>query len=212
MIKIENLTKKYGKKIILDKINIELHKGGIYGFVGKNASGKTMLFKCICGFVLPNTGKVLINNKEIGKEQDFPYKCGVIIENPGFIGDITGFANLKILSSINNIIDDNKIKNTMELVGLNPNEKKDVKKYSLGMRQKLGIAQAIMEDPELLILDEPMNSLDSDSVKNIREILINLKSKGVTILISSHNNEDIKALCDKVFSIENGIVSEQLTF
>ncbi len=135
-----------------------------------------MLFKAICGFIIPTKGKMFINNKEVGKDIDFPEKCWVIIKTSGFINSISGFENLKILASINNLIDDNKIKNTMELVGLNPNEKINVKKYSLGMKQKLAIYQSIMEEPELLILDEPMNSLDVDSVENIRNILLNIKN------------------------------------
>jgi len=196
MIKIENYSKVYKDKTVLNNINLELKEGKIYGFIGKNASGKTMLFKAICGFIIATKGKIFINNKEIGRDIDFPEKCGVIIETPGFINNISGFKNLKILASINDSINDDKIKESMELVGLNPNEKISVKKYSLGMRQKLAIAQAIMEEPELLILDEPMNSLDSDSVENIRNILLDIKSKGTTILISSHNIDDINILSE----------------
>lgn len=208
MIKIENYSKVYKDKTVLNNINLELEEGKIYGFTGKNASGKTMLFKAICGFIIPTKGKIFINNKEIGKDIDFPEKCGVIIETPGFINSISGFKNLKILASINNLIDDNKIKNAMELVGLNPNEKINVKKYSLGMKQKLAIAQAIMEEPKLLILDEPMNSLDVDSVENIRNILLDIKDKGTTILISSHNVDDINILSDEIYKVENGVVSK----
>lgn len=208
MIKIENYSKVYKDKTVLNNINLELEKGKIYGFTGKNASGKTMLFKAICGFIIPTKGKIFINNKEIGKDIDFPEKCGVIIETPGFINSISGFKNLKILASINNLIDDSKIKNVMELVGLNPSEKINVKKYSLGMKQKLAIAQAIMEEPELLILDEPMNSLDVDSVENIRNILLDIKNTGTTILISSHNVNDINILSDEIYKVENGVVSK----
>ncbi|AQW24500.1 ATP-binding cassette domain-containing protein [Clostridium perfringens] len=208
MIKIENYSKVYKDKTVLNNINLELKEGKIYGFIGKNASGKTMLFKAICGFIIATKGKIFINNKEIGRDIDFPEKCGVIIETPGFINNISGFKNLKILASINDSINDDKIKESMELVGLNPNEKISVKKYSLGMRQKLAIAQAIMEEPELLILDEPMNSLDSDSVENIRNILLDIKSKGTTILISSHNIDDINILSDEIYKVENGVVSK----
>lgn len=208
MIKIENYSKVYKDKTVLNNINLELKEGKIYGFIGKNASGKTMLFKAICGFIIATKGKIFINNKEIGRDIDFPEKCGVIIETPGFINNISGFKNLKILASINDSINYDKIKESMELVGLNPNEKISVKKYSLGMRQKLAIAQAIMEEPELLILDEPMNSLDSDSVENIRNILLDIKSKGTTILISSHNIDDINILSDEIYKVENGVVSK----
>lgn len=207
MIEFKNFTKTYGNKTILNDITLKLEKGKIHGFVGKNASGKTMLFKAICGFIIPTKGCVLVNEKEIGKDLDFPTDCGVIIEVPGFINNISGFKNLKILASINNKINSEKIKDSLRLVGLDPNDKRPVNSYSLGMKQKLAIAQAIMEDPSLLILDEPLNAIDKESVIDLKELLINLKKNGVTILITSHIDENINSLCDNVYKVSNGSVS-----
>lgn len=207
MIEIKNLSKNFFKTSVLKDVNLKLEDGQIYGFSGRNASGKSVLFKMICGFLKPSSGIISIDGKVIGKDIDFPERCGIIIETPGFIDDLTGFKNLKILASIRNKIDDSKIKESMKLVGLDPDEKKSVKKYSLGMRQKLALAQAIMEEPKILILDEPMNSLDSDSVENIREVLLELKKSGVLILISSHIKDDLEVLCDKVYTVRDGNVN-----
>lgn len=204
MIEITNLSKKFKDKSILNNINISMDKGKVYGFVGRNASGKTVFFKLLCGFLSPTEGKICIDGREIGKDIDFPEDCGVIIENPGFIDNISGMKNLKILADINKKIDENKIRDTIKLVGLDPDDRRSVKNYSLGMKQKLAIAQAIMEDPKILVLDEPMNSLDEESVQIIRDIIIDMKNKGVTVLISSHIKEDIEVLCDEVFKVSNG--------
>lgn len=204
MIEITNLSKKFKDKSILNNINISMNKGKVYGFVGRNASGKTVFFKLLCGFLSPTEGKICIEGREIGKDIDFPEDCGVIIENPGFIDNISGIKNLKILADINKKIDEDKIRNTIKLVGLDPDDRRSVKNYSLGMKQKLAIAQAIMEDPKILVLDEPMNSLDEESVEIIRDIIIDMKNKGVTVLISSHIKEDIEVLCDEVFKVSNG--------
>ncbi len=204
MIEITNLSKKFKDKSILNNINISMDKGKVYGFVGRNASGKTVFFKLLCGFLSPTEGKICIDGREIGKDIDFPEDCGVIIENPGFIDNISGMKNLKILADINKKIDENKIRDTIKLVGLDPDDRRSVKNYSLGMKQKLAIAQAIMEDPKILVLDEPMNSLDEESVQIIRDIIIHMKNKGVTVLISSHIKEDIEVLCDEVFKVSNG--------
>ncbi|MGL4875888.1 MAG: ATP-binding cassette domain-containing protein [Clostridium sp.] len=207
MIEFKGIYKSFGKKSVLEDVNLELESGKIYGFVGRNASGKTVLFKMLCGFFAPTKGEVLVDGKKIGKEIDFPEDCGIIIETPGFIDYLTGKKNLQILASIRNIIGNEEIEESMIRVGLEPNAKEQVKKYSLGMKQKLAIAQAIMEKPKILILDEPMNSLDEISVKMIREILLELKKEGVTILISSHIREDIDVLSDEVFAIKEGKVS-----
>lgn len=205
-IVINNLTKEIKGEKILDNINIELEEGKIYGFVGYNGSGKSMLFKAICGLIKPTNGYVKIEDMILGKDISFPKNIGVLIEEPGFIPNYTGFNNLKILADIQGKINDNQIKEALNIVGLDPNNKKSVKKYSLGMKQKLGIAQAIMEDPEILILDEPMNALDLDSVKKIRNLLLELKEKGKTILIASHNKEDIELLSDKIYILDKGKV------
>ena len=192
MIKIENYTQKIKKDIILNDINLHLKENKIYGFVGRNGSGKSILFKGICGLLNISNGKIIIKGKEIGKDIDFYDNLGAVLDGAGFLPNLSSFDNLKLLASIRNKISDSDIKSALNKVGLDPNDKKKYKKYSLGMKQKLALAQAIMENPELLILDEPFNGLDSYSVKDIREMLIDYKKEGKTILISSHIKEDEK--------------------
>lgn len=203
IIKIDSLSKKANNIDILKNISVEFKKGTIYGIVGRNGSGKTMLFKAICGLINVSSGKITVFDKSIEKGA-FPENTGVIIENPGFLPQYSAFKNLQILASIKNKIDDDTIKSYLNLVTLDPEDKRPVKKYSLGMKQKLGLAQALMESPELLILDEPMNALDDNSVKLIRKILLDLKAKGVTILLASHNKEDIEQLCDEIYTMNAG--------
>lgn len=208
IIKVENVSLKIKKDIILDKINVNFEKGKIHGLIGRNGSGKTMLMKCICGFVKVTSGQVIVDNKVVGKDCDFPDNIGVIIETPGFIPYYSGFRNLKLLAKINNKIIDNDIKKSMESVGLNPNLKRAVGKYSLGMRQRLGLAQAIMENPEILILDEPMNGLDKEGVQDMRKYLIELRNQGKTIILASHSSEDISVLCDTVNEMDKGKIKK----
>ena len=203
-IEICNYTKKLSKNLVLENINLSLSGGKIYGFVGKNGSGKTMLMRAICGLILPTSGFVKINNKIIGKDISFPDSVGALIENPGFISEYSGFQNLKILAQIQKKIDDKKIVDTMRMVGLDPNEKKSFRKYSLCMKQKLGIAQALMEDPELILLDEPTNALDEKSVENILSIIEKEKAKDKLILIASHDKLILEQICDEIINIENG--------
>ncbi|WP_337405526.1 ATP-binding cassette domain-containing protein [Porcipelethomonas sp.] len=204
IIDMKNINLKIGKNDILKNINVEFEKGKIHGLIGRNGSGKTMLMKCICGFVKPTDGTVFVADKQIGKDCDFPDSVGIIIETPGFIPYYSGYRNLKLLADLNKKIDKEKIRNTMQMVGLVPDLKRHVKKYSLGMRQRLGLAQAIMENPDLLILDEPMNGLDKDGVSDMRKYLLNLKEQGKTILIASHSAEDIEILCDTVCEMDKG--------
>ncbi len=204
MITIYSLSLKIKKRQILKNINIEIQNGLAYGLVGNNGCGKTMLMKCIVGLIKPTEGKVVADGKIIGKDVDFLEDVGLIIENPGFVSFYSGFRNLKSLAYINNKIDDNKIKECMKICGLDPELKLSLKKYSLGMKQRLGIAQAIMEDPQYLILDEPMNGLDKNGVKDVRKILLDLKSSGKTIIMSSHNASDIESICDVVFEMDGG--------
>lgn len=205
---IENLTKEIKGQKILNDISIELKNSNIYGFIGYNGSGKSMLFKAICGFIIPTSGKVFVLGKRVSKETDFPEKVGALIEHPGFLPDLNGFSNLKYLAEIQNIISDDDIKNAIRMVGLNPDDKKKVKAYSLGMKQRLGIAQAIMENPEILILDEPFNGLDKQGVESIRALLLKLKEDGRTILLCSHNSEDINILCDHVWELDSGSINQ----
>ncbi|MFY8258331.1 ABC transporter ATP-binding protein [Clostridium perfringens] len=202
-VKIKNLSKKIKENIILNDINVNFSYGEINGIIGINGSGKTMLFKTICGLTNYTSGEIYVFNKLI-KNGEFPDDTGIIIESPGFLPNYSGFKNLQILASIKNIISDDDIRYFIELVGLNPNDNRPVKKYSLGMRQRLGIAQALMEKPKLLVLDEPMNALDETGVSLVRKILLDLKSKGITILLASHNKDDINTLCDNIYEIKNG--------
>ena len=208
MIRICQLSLTIQKNDILKNINIEFAKGKIHGLIGRNGSGKTMLMKCICGFVRPTSGEIIVNEKRVGKDCDFPENIGIIIETPGFIPYYSGYKNLKLLADLNKKIGASEIKNAMIQVGLDPDLKLHVKKYSLGMRQRLGLAQAIMEDPDLLILDEPMNGLDKDGVADMRKYLLALKEQGKTILIASHSAEDIDVLCDTVCEMDKGILSK----
>lgn len=207
VIEFVNYTKKFRNEVVLDNINITFEKGGFYGIIGKNGSGKSVLFKAICGFIKPTNGFVKVNGKKIGVDEDFPKNVGAMIEKPGFLQSYTGYKNLKFLSEINNVITDKEIHDIMKLVELNPISEKIVKDYSLGMKQRLGIAQAIMENPDIIILDEPMNGLDSAGVKLVREVLKLLHSKGKTLIISSHNDEDIKELCNLVYRVEDNTVT-----
>ena len=204
MIQIENVTKKFGEAVVLDEINMELQPGNIYGLVGRNGSGKTMLMKCICGFVLPTSGTIHVNGKIVGKEIDIPDDIGIIIENPGFLPNYSGFKNLQLLAMIRNKIGKAEIKEAIRRVGLDPESKKHVGKYSLGMRQRLGLAQALMEDPSILLLDEPMNGLDNEGVEEIRKLILDLKQNGKLIIIASHTREDINLVCDEVFYMDHG--------
>ncbi|GAA0067135.1 TPA: ATP-binding cassette domain-containing protein [Clostridium perfringens] len=209
VVEICNLTKDIKGTKVLNKVNLQLESGKAYGIVGRNGSGKSMLFKAICGLINTTEGSITVFDKDI-KNGSFPDDIGMIIENPGFLPQYSAFKNLKILASINNKISDERIKETIALVGLDPKNKKSVKKFSLGMKQRLGIAQAIMEDPKLLILDEPMNGLDSDGVEQIRKLLLKLKANSVTILLASHNSDDINKICDYVYYIENGVLSKNI--
>lgn len=208
MIQINELDLTLQKNEILKKVSVHFDRGKIHGLIGRNGSGKTMLMKCICGFVKPTSGNVSVNGKIIGKDCDFPESVGLIIETPGFIPYYSGFRNLKLLADLHGKISKRDIAGTMEQVGLDPDLKRHVRKYSLGMRQRLGLAQAIMEDPDLLILDEPMNGLDKDGVKDMRQYLLDLKAKGKTILIASHSAEDIEVLCDTVCEMDKGVLTK----
>ena len=208
IIEITNLNLTIKKTEILKKINISFEKGKIHGLIGRNGSGKTMLMKCICGFIKPTEGEIIVNGKRIRKDCDFPDSVGIIIETPGFIPYYSGYKNLKLLADLNKKISKEQIKSAMNQVGLDPDLKLHVKKYSLGMRQRLGLAQAIMENPDILILDEPMNGLDNDGVNDMRKYLLNLKEQGKTIIIASHSTEDIEILCDTVCEMDKGVLTK----
>ncbi len=203
-IDIKDYTKTIKKKTILENINLSFESGKIYGLHGRNGSGKTMLLRAICGLILPTQGSVSIDGKIIGKDIEFPDSVGIIIESMSMLPEYSGYDNLKILAKIKKIATDDDIRTAMNAVGLDPDNKKRVGTYSLGMKQKLNIAQAIMEKPELYLLDEPTNALDEGTVNDIRDLLLQLKKNGALIIIASHNKEDLSVLCDEVIKINEG--------
>lgn len=208
IIEIENVSLMIKKDVLLNQVSVRMEKGLIHGLVGRNGSGKTMLMKCILGFVKCTDGVIRVDGKQIGKDVDFPKKVGFIIETPGFIPYYSGFKNLMLLAGLNKKVGKAEVRKAMTDVGLDPDLKRSVKKYSLGMRQRLGIAQAIMENPDILILDEPFNGLDKEGVKEIREYLLQLKKEGKTIVIVSHSTEDIAILCDTVCEMDKGVLAK----
>ena len=206
-ISVQNLSKSFGQERVLKNVTRDFEKRKIHGIVGNNGSGKTVLMKCICGFLIPDSGSITVNGERVGVDVDFPRDMGLIIETPGFLPNMTGVKNLEILASLNKKIGLEEIASAIRRVGLDPLMKKPVGKYSLGMRQRLGIAQAIMEDPALLILDEPLNGLDKHGVREMRQLIKGLKEQGKTILLASHNQGDIDELCDTVCEMDAGVMT-----
>ena len=209
IIEVKNVSKNFRETRALDNISLDFERGKSHGIIGRNGSGKTVLMKCICGFMTPTSGEVLVNGEKVrpSKAQE---NIGLIIETPGFIGGKSGLRNLQYLLRLRGKSDRSTVENAMRAVGLDPENKKPVRKYSLGMRQRLGIAQAIMEDPELLLLDEPMNGLDNQGVEDMRGLFAELRERGKTILLASHSNEDVRALCDTVCELDNGRVMARI--
>lgn len=204
IIEIENVSLKLGENEILKSISHSFEAGKIHGLIGRNGSGKTMLMKCICGFVRPTKGSITVKGKYVGKDCDFPEDIGIIIETPSFFPYYSGSKNLLLLAGLNDKVSRDEVLSSMKKVGLDPKLKLPVRKYSLGMRQRLGLAQAIMEEPDILILDEPMNGLDKDGVAEMRKYLLDFKGQGKTIIIASHSTEDIEMLCDSVCEMDKG--------
>lgn len=204
MIDVVHLTKKYESRLILNDIHVRFEAATIYGIVGTNGCGKTTLLRCICGFSSPTQGKVMISNKEIGKDIDFAPMMGVILETPGFIAQYSAKENLQILASYSGRKNINEIEQVIRKVGLNPSDKRPVGKYSLGMRQKLGIAQAIMDNPKYLLLDEPFNGLDPTGQSDMHVLLQEQKAKGTTVILVSHNVSDITQACDVIYEMHEG--------
>lgn len=206
-IEVYHVSKSFGEERVLKDVTCLFEKGKIHGIVGNNGSGKTVLMKCICGFLRPDSGSILVNHRQVGRETDFPEDIGIIIETPGFLSHLSGTQNLKILASLQKKANNHTIRAVLEQVGLDPNMKKPVGKYSLGMRQRLGLAQALMEDPGLLILDEPLNGLDKQGAAHIRSLIHMLKAQGKTVILASHNQIDIDELCDTVCEMDAGILT-----
>lgn len=207
VIRVEGVYKRFGTDTVLKDVSRSFERGRIHGIVGNNGSGKTVLMKCICGFLIPDSGSITVNGERVGVDVDFPRDMGLIIETPGFLPNMTGVKNLEILASLNKKIGLEEIAAAIRRVGLDPLMKKPVGKYSLGMRQRLGIAQAIMEDPTLLISDEPLNGLDKHGVREMRQLIKGLKEQGKTILLASHNQGDIDELCDTVCEMDAGVMT-----
>lgn len=208
MIELKNVSKTYKEHEVVKDVSVKFNTGEIVGIIGRNGSGKTVLFKMICGLVKPTSGTIFIDDKELGKDIDFPQNMGVIIETPGFLPGQTGIQALWDLAKLNKKIKKEDIASVLNVVGLDANLKTKVGKYSLGMRQRLGLAQAIMEDPDILVLDEPMNGLDQNGVADIRKLFVDLKEQGKTILLASHNREDIEILCDRVYEMDHGKIKK----
>lgn len=204
-LKIEHICKVIKGVSLLKDVSLTITKGHIYGIVGRNGSGKTVLLKCICGFMPITSGKILQDGVEIGKDTEFIRDTGFIIENPSFLSGKSGLKNLKYLAGIRKKANEERLRECMKIVGLDPTNDKTVGKYSLGMRQRLGIAQVLMEDPDFILLDEPMNGLDNEGVVQMRELFIKLKQQGKTFLVVSHNRDDIEALCDEVYEMDAGM-------
>lgn len=207
VVRLEDYCKSFKSAEVLKNINLTLESGKVIGLKGKNGSGKTMLMRAISGLILPTSGKVYINDKELGRHISFPPSIGILIENPSFISNYTGFKNLKILASIQNRISDDEIRDAIRKVGLDPDDKSTFKKYSLGMKQRLGIAAAIMERPDIVILDEPINALDEAGAGLIKGLLDELKANGSLIIIACHDTEELNYLSDEIYEIYDGEIT-----
>ena len=210
IISVSNMTKDYGEGRGIFGFDFSVREGEVFGLVGTNGSGKTMLMRAISGLILPTSGYVEVDGKRIGKDIDFPQDIGVLIENPGFIGSYSGFKNLKLLASLKNKVKDEQICKLMKQLALDPNDEKKYRKYSLGMKQKLGIIAAIMEEPEIIILDEPFNALDEKSCEIVNEMLFKIKANNKIIIIACHDKEELFKIADVVYVIENGEVKKTI--
>ncbi len=208
-LEIKNITKVIDGTKVLDSVTLSMERGKIYGLRGRNGSGKTMIMKAICGLIRVKEGEIWIDGELLGKKYDFPKSIGALIETPGFVENYSGYSNLKMLADMKGFIGKKEIETIMERVGLDPKEKKKVKKYSLGMRQKLGIAAALMEHPELIVLDEPTNALDEESVQVLHCLLQEEKDRGALIIIASHDEEELKRLCDEIYIVNAGKVKKK---
>ena len=209
-IQLTNISKTFGKQTVLQPLTMGFEEGMIHGIIGRNGSGKTVLMKMILGILQPTTGTVIVGDKRIGKDVDFPESAGAIIETIEFIPYMSAYQNLADIAAMRGNLSKTQIKEVLEMVGLGNVGRKHVSKFSMGMRQRLAIAQAVMESPKLLILDEPMNGMDEKGVEEMRQLILARKAAGTTIILSSHNIEDIRILCDQVYRIDAGVVMREL--
>lgn len=208
-VQIKNFTKKIKKKTILDNVTLNFENGKIYGLKGINGSGKTMLLRAICGLIYPTSGTITINNEVLGKDVSFPRSIGALIESPAFLPNFTGLENLKMLAAMKNVITEQEICSTIDAVGLVHSDKKTFRKYSLGMKQKLGIAAALMEHPDIIILDEPFNALDEKSVRIVKDLILNEKKRGALVILACHDSASLYELSDIVYEIEEGVITKE---
>ena len=204
IIELDRVSKAFSRRTILNDVTLAIEAGHTVGIVGSNGSGKSVLFQVICGFLTPDSGTVRVRGETLGGNRDFPENMGVLINSPGFISLDTGLQNLRYLAGIRGVIGDREIRDAMKKVGLDPDDRTRVEHYSLGMKQKLGLAQAIMEGQDILILDEPFNALDYKTYNDVKEIIRALQAEGKTILMTSHNYEDLETLCNEVYVLEEG--------
>ena len=209
VIEVKHLTKCFGEQIIFADVSLKFESGKIYGLVGRNGSGKTVFLKCICGFMEAENGVILQDGRQLKRDMEYLENMGFLIERPGFLENLSAYENLKYIASIRRLVGKEQIEECLKQVRLDPKDKKRVGKYSMGMKQRLGVAQAIMENPDILILDEPMNGMDDAGVEFMRTLLLRLKQEGKLIFIASHYQEDIRLLCDRVYRFFNGTVQEQ---
>ena len=208
IISLENIAVSFDGERVLNNIKLDIRDKEFVTLLGPSGCGKTTTLRTIGGFITPDSGEIIVSGKRLGRDIDIPKNIGLIIETPGFLPNFSGLNNLLQLAKIRNKLTKDDVRAVMNKVGLNPDEKKHVGKYSLGMRQRLGIAQAIMENPDILILDEPMNGLDKDGVEDMRKLFLALKNDGKTIIMASHNPTDIDVLCDRVFEITKGVLKQ----
>lgn len=208
-IVVKNVSKKIKDAVILNDISVSFSSGRIYGLKGKNGSGKTMLMRTVAGLLIPDSGSVVINGKTLHKDMSFPDSIGILIENPAFLPQYTGFKNLKLLASLSSGISDEDIRTALERVGLDPDDKRTYRKYSLGMKQKLGIANAIMGEPDIIILDEPINALDEETVQKIKDVLLGIRDNDKLIIIACHDREELEYLSDVIYEIKDGSVIDR---
>lgn len=210
IIEVHQVSKRYGEQQVLKSVSLMVPAGSICGLIGPNGCGKTVLLRCICGITPVDDGEITVGGQRIGKQRDFAPDTGILIEGPGFIGAYSGLDNLKYLMALSRKGTPQNCEAAMRLVGLDPTERKRVRKYSLGMKQRLGLAQALMEKPKLLILDEPFNALDAAGVRETRALFLSLKEGGTSFLLTSHNAQDIQVLCDNVYQFEGGCLHKYL--
>lgn len=208
LIRFNRYTKILGSNRVIDDVSLSMKSGKVYGFKGQNGSGKTMMMRAVCGLILPTEGNVTIDDKIVGKDISFPQSVGLLLENPAFVNGYSGFKNLKMIASISKKIGDNEIAGAMEKVGLDPKDKRHYRKYSLGMKQKLGVACAVMEKPDLLILDEPLNALDEDGINCVKDIVREAKERGALVIVTCHDNEELYEMSDEIFILEGGRIKD----